>query len=294
MDASEGSLASVSRPPEGVTPAPSPPGDRAARRGRRWLLLGLFALPAVLFLAAPWTAQQKAYALCSGICAQQVTHTLEIGGGLLPLDARCTGIYGGFLITALYLLALGRGRAIGAPPIRYLVMAGVLVLLMGLDGFNSLLKDVRIWHPYEPDNRLRLITGLGAGFGVAILLMPVAASVLWKNGVLRPVIRNAAELLGLAALFGAYYLTLQLRPDWLLAPVALFLSAAVLAVFGTLNLIVTASAIWSDGPRAVRVGDLLVPAGLAFLLATLELGLFALFRFLLERVSGVDMRTYLS
>jgi uncharacterized membrane protein len=257
-------------------------------------LLVALALPGALFLAAPWTVQQKAYALCAGICAQQVTHTLVIGGGLLPLDARCTGIYGGFLIAALYFLALGRGRSFGAPPIRYMVLALGLIGFMGLDGFNSLLKDIHVWHPYLPDNRLRLITGLGAGMGLAFFLLPVVNSVVWREGRSGPIIRNAYELLGLAALLFAFFVTLQVRPDWLLTPVALFLGAAVLFVFSALNLVVAATAVWPHGPRARRLDDLLVPGTLAVLLAVVELGSLALLRFGLERFAGVDMRTYLS
>ena len=127
-----------------------------------------------------------------------------------------------------------------------------------------------------------------------VTMLPVVNSVVWRDGRSGPIIRNAYELLGLAALLFAFFVTLQVRPEWLLTPVALFLGAAVLFVFSALNLVVAATAMWPQGPRARRLDDLLVPGTLAVLLAVVELSILALFRIGLERFAGVDMRTYLS
>lgn len=263
-------------------------------RPLRLLLLAAFAAPAILVLAAPWSLPDKMYALCSGLCAQQVSHTLRISGNLLPLDARCTGIYGGFLLAVLYFLFRGKGRATGAPPIRYLVLGVVLIGLMGLDGFNSLFKDLHVWHPYMPDNRIRLISGLGAGFGLAIFILPVANGAIWRNGRFEPIIAGAADLYAIAGIFAAFFVLLQSPPAWLHTPMAVYLGGAVVSVLGTLNLVVAASMLWTDGARAERVRDLLVPAGLAFVFALIELTVFAIFRFALEQSTGVNLRTYLA
>src|SRR5947207_2551700 len=71
------------------------------------LLLGLVAWPGA---ALNW----KMYAVVHGVCAQ--IHNVNIGGLQLPLCARNTGIYSSFLVTSLYLLALGRRRAAKLPP----------------------------------------------------------------------------------------------------------------------------------------------------------------------------------
>ena len=62
------------------------------------LLLGLLAWP-----GAP--LEWKMYAVVHGVCAQ--AHNVDMAGMRLPLCARNTGIYSGFLVTVLYLLALG-------------------------------------------------------------------------------------------------------------------------------------------------------------------------------------------
>src|SRR5689334_9124478 len=54
--------------------------------------------------------------LNSGICAQLAMHTLTIGGELLPLCARNTGIYLGYLIMLSGIFMTRRGRAQRIPP----------------------------------------------------------------------------------------------------------------------------------------------------------------------------------
>src|SRR5689334_6361296 len=66
------------------------------------LLLGLVAWPGL-------PLDRKMYSAVHGVCAQ--IHNVQVGGLELPLCARNTGIYSSFLITSLYLLALGRARA---------------------------------------------------------------------------------------------------------------------------------------------------------------------------------------
>src|SRR4051812_25453786 len=70
------------------------------------LLLGLVAWPGT---PLNW----KMYAVVHGVCAQ--VHNVQVGGLQLPLCARNSGIYSSFLVTSLYLLALGRGRAAKLP-----------------------------------------------------------------------------------------------------------------------------------------------------------------------------------
>src|SRR4051794_14769869 len=60
------------------------------------LLLGLLAWPG---MPLEW----KMYAVVHGVCAQ--AHNVDLAGMQLPLCARNTGIYSGFLVSALYLLA---------------------------------------------------------------------------------------------------------------------------------------------------------------------------------------------
>ena len=52
---------------------------------------------------------------------------------------------------------------------------------MVVDGFNSLLRDLELPHPYEPMNWLRVLTGYTAGIVLAVALCFLIASTLWKE-----------------------------------------------------------------------------------------------------------------
>ncbi len=88
------------------------------------LLLGLLAWPG---MPLEW----KMYAVVHGVCAQ--AHNVDMAGLQLPLCARNTGIYSGFLVTVLFLLALGRSRAAKLPPVAVTVLLVVFVVLMAID-----------------------------------------------------------------------------------------------------------------------------------------------------------------
>src|SRR5437870_5078401 len=76
------------------------------------ILLGLLylgLLTALVFLPGASLLDRLRW-LDSGICAQLPTHSFYPGGQRLPLCARNTGIYLGFMLTLLTLYATRRGR----------------------------------------------------------------------------------------------------------------------------------------------------------------------------------------
>src|SRR5437588_11925184 len=91
-----------------VAPIPHKP-----QRSSRWVtvLIGLCYLSwfaALVFLPGASLLDRLRW-LDSGICAQLPTHSFYPGGQRLPLCARNTGIYLGFMVTLLTLYASGRG-----------------------------------------------------------------------------------------------------------------------------------------------------------------------------------------
>src|SRR5262249_56606526 len=89
------------------------------------VLLGLLAWPGL-------PLDRKMYSVVHGVCAQ--IHNVQIGGVDLPLCARNTGIYSSFLITSLYLLALGRQRAAKLPRWPITIALILFVALMAVVG----------------------------------------------------------------------------------------------------------------------------------------------------------------
>ena len=51
---------------------------------------------------------------------------------------------------------------------------------MGIDGFNSFLLDLGLPHLYQPNNLLRLATGLATGLALATLTLPAINHLFWR------------------------------------------------------------------------------------------------------------------
>ena len=256
------------------------------------LLLPLVALTAaVLFLAAPWSFEHKAHAALHGLCAQRPSHSFALGDRTLPFDGRMTGIYGGFLATSIYLAVRGRYRAFRLPPPVVLGVLGLFVLALAVDGTNALLVDLRLWHPYDPDNRYRLATGLGTGIALAVVLCFVLSTTLWRNGLWQQtVLDGPKELLTVLAVQTPLVLAVLSGAGWLYVPVSLLLLTAATLVLGSLMLVVVVLA--RNGDRAFSsAGQLQIPAAVALVLAIAVMAGIAAGRFLLERVTDAPPLT---
>ena len=69
---------------------------------------------------------------------------------------------------------------------------------MGIDGINSYSHFFpNVPHIYEPQNWLRLVTGMGTGLAMGGILFPALAQALWRDQQLRPALGNLSELAGL-------------------------------------------------------------------------------------------------
>src|SRR5574341_1780943 len=77
----------------------------------RWLWPGVLAVILASFVLAPWPLLDKLRAIGYGICPQRVSHSYFLAGRQLPVEARETGMFAGFLLTVLVLAGLGRFRA---------------------------------------------------------------------------------------------------------------------------------------------------------------------------------------
>jgi uncharacterized membrane protein len=211
-------------------------------------------------------------ALLYGVSAQRPSHSLFIAGEQLPLEARMGGIFLGFAGGVLFLLFLGRLRATGLPLAWPRLGCTALILLTGLDGLNAVLADVSRPHLYEPNTVMRLSTGLGAGYGLALLALPAVAASLWPAASEEPNVMDLVEwAFGLAAvaLVGGLLLTGAAPLLW---PAALAMAASVVVGFGAAN--VTLLRLLPGRPSTAPVGRLIAAGGLAML----EIGLLASLR----------------
>lgn len=250
----------------------------------------LRAQPAILtaiglllaFGLAPWPFVQKAHALLHGLCAQRLSHSFLLGGQALPFDARMTGIYGGFLVTMVYLLGMGRARAWRMPSRPVLATLAAFVLALALDGTNSTLRDFGLWHAYLPDNRLRLVTGLLTGIALAALLCHLVAITLWKQGDWRAsTVRGLGEVSLLVVLQLPFGLAVMSGLGVLYAPIAVLLVLSALGVF--LAMAVVMLAIVRRRDQSYRSLSELQPVlAVGLVVAVLTIGALAGGRYLLE------------
>ena len=256
------------------------------------LAVGGFAVLAVTgFLIAPGTLASKAHVALHGLCAQRPSHSLQIGGTTLPMDARMTGIYLGAAATIVWLLAARRLRAARIPPAPVLVLLASFVVALTVDGLNALFVDLQLPTLYEPSNLIRISTGVLAGIALGLALGHLFASSVWARGNrVRAVIMKPADLLAPIGVSGALALLALSDLPMLYAPFAVGLVVAAVGVFWLLGIVLIA--LLSECAWSYRTWSDLAPLALASLIvAILTVGALSGLRFAAEQVFGLPKLT---
>ncbi len=101
------------------------------------------------------------------VCHQIPSRTIIMGGIYLPLCGRTSGIYIGFLISAIILFVFYSKRENEWPPKHILIIFFVLIVSTGADWALSHLGL------YESSNSIRFITGFLAGSSIMAIVFPV-------------------------------------------------------------------------------------------------------------------------
>ncbi len=163
----------------------------------------------------------------AGVCHRIVRRTFLRAGNAMPLCARCSGIYLGYLTTTVVVFLRGRHRPNLLAPPAILAVLLLFLGLVGLDGINSYLELVPILpNLYEPHNTLRLLTGSLEGVSLAGIFVPILHMTLWASAPEVRVLPNWRELgLVLLAVGGIDLLAL-----W--HPAALFVPLSLVSLLG--------------------------------------------------------------
>ena len=178
--------------------------DEPPRRlSRRLSILVVVSAAIVLLVWAMGTPPGllgKADAVGYAICHRIALRSFQVNGEPLPLCARCTGIYLGVMTSFLITMASGRTRASSLPPRRVLVVLGLFVVVLGIDGVNSY---VHLFPGgtgvYEPHNWLRLVTGTYCGIAMFSLIFPIFNGTVWRQPNAARAVNSLRELAGLCA-----------------------------------------------------------------------------------------------
>ena len=238
-----------------------------ARRPRLTFVTLVLSVLIILFFAfvPPHTLMGKADVVGYAICHRIPDRSFVLGERHFPLCARCTGTFLGALVGLATMLLLGRRQAGRMPPAPVLVL---LVLFVGAWGFDGLNSYMTLFpggpHLYEPQNWLRMTTGLLNGLALSIFVFPIFNFTLWRNATRERVFKNVWELLAILPVVGLLVLAIQTEVDLLLYPLALLSSAGVVVMLVMINSMIAAVVLSREG-YAQSLPEALVPvtAGLA-------------------------------
>ena len=203
--------------------------------------------------------------LSYGLCHQLPVRSLFGGAYQVPVCARDTGIYIGFVASFAVICLLSRGRRpSGAPPIWLIAFALALISLMVVDGVTSY-AGLR-----ATTNETRLITGLFAGYGLALFIVPLLNGQLWRvHDAGRPLERFWQALVWMATIplvYAAVWWVLPLTGIFF----AVLVTIAILATFTIVNLVIVALFRPFEN-RAERARELWLPILIALALTLAEL-----------------------
>jgi uncharacterized membrane protein len=213
---------------------------------RTKVLAGLLATGGfVVLLAPPFTPAERFTFFGHGLCHQIPGHSFIIGGVQLPLCARCTGIYLGIVLSILYYIVRGRGRAAGFPPLPIFLGMLASFVFMGIDGVNSYVNlmtntmgaNLGFGPLYEPQNLLRISTGILVGATIGTMLVPVVNYTVWANPNSQRVVSRWSELLPLLAVLALAVVVVMNAPGLLAQPLALLSGVGIIGVFFLLGLV---------------------------------------------------------
>lgn len=199
------------------------------------------------------------------VCHQLPQRSLFVGGRQMPVCARDTGIYIGFLVAFVLIASLERDHPREMPPWPVLIACAVFVGVMAFDGVTS-------YAGLRPTtNDIRLVTGLLAGFALPPVVFGMLNYQLWRQG-------SAARVLGtrlhqgiwLAAIPATYVLVrFPIGGAWFLY--ATVVIAGVLLAFTSVNMVMV-TLFPPFERKARRWLDALPFAALGLVLTGFELG----------------------
>jgi uncharacterized membrane protein len=213
------------------------------------------------------------------VCHQIKLRTLSYGGVYLPVCARDTGIYLGFLFTFFYLWTTHRKKQNGLPGLWVSLVAIIFVVIMAIDGFTSYL-GIR-----ETNNYIRLITGLITGISLPIFIFPILNFQVWEASTDERILRGAWKKTGYYLLPAVLFLILNLNVSFFRFFLPALVAFSVYFSFVTISLLVVTLLPWWN-MKARGVKQMIVPVLVSMALAVGELYAAAYVKILLDRLIG--------
>jgi uncharacterized membrane protein len=259
----------------------------------RWprLTAAVVALSVFVILFAiqvpPSTILGKADVVGYAICHRIPERSFFLDGRQLPLCARCTGTFLGAVVGLTAMLLLRRHRASRLPPVPIL---GILVIFVGFWAFDGL-NSYMTFFPgapslYEPQNWLRLTTGMLNGLALITFVFPIFNFTLWRETTRERVFKDAWELLVVLLVMAILILVIQSGIDYLLYPLAIVSSAGVVMMLVLINSMIASVVLGREGYAETWL-QALVPLTVGGALAILQMTAMVLLRAYLTAKLGL-------
>jgi len=211
-----------------------------------------------------------------GLCHQLPERSFFGGGTQVPVCARDTGIYLGFLISLIVISAVHKGdRPREFPAPAGWVAIALMIGAMGFDGVSSY-AGFR-----TTTNDLRLITGLLAGYAIAALLAPMLNDEFWRTGSRQRVLAPTWRLLAWLASVPVAFVAIRYGAPWLGVGYPLLVAATIVATLTAVNLVMVCLTPPFER-KADRITDAWAAILIAVALSVLEIWLSALLRLWIE------------
>ena len=254
------------------------------------VLLGVaISIIIIATMLPPSTLLGKADVVGYGICHQIPERSFFLNGRQLPLCARCTGTFLGAIVGLVAMLLLGRRRASRLPSVYSLLILVFFVGFWAFDGLNSYMT----FFPgapnlYEPQNWLRLTTGMLNGLALLIILFPIFSYTLWRDTTRVRVIKNVWELLGILPVLAILIWIIQAEISYLLYPLAILSSLGVLMMLTLINSMIATVVLGREG-QAGNWFQALIPLTIGAALAILQVTAMVLLRAYLTIILGLPI-----
>lgn len=251
-----------------------------------WLWPTIVVVGLLLIALSPGGFAEKSKLLLHGLCAQTPGHTFAISGQPLPFDARMTGIYTGVAGAIAWLASRRKLLSQQLPPHAILAVLVVMLAAMAADGFNSLLTDLDLWHPWTTTNATRLVTGYASGVTLAVSLVWLLGGTIFQIAERKPVMDSWRDIAGSLIFLPIVALILWAAPAWLYVPFSTLLMLSAWIVLGTLAT-VTVLLVSRIDERIVHRSQLHLPGAVGLLFGLGAMLLLAFGRQWLENTLGI-------
>jgi len=263
----------------------------SGRWPRLTVVIVAVAVAIILFaiMLPPSTLLGKADVVGYGICHQLPERSFFLDGHQLPLCARCTGTFLGAIVGLVAMLLLGRRRASRLPPAPVLIILVFFIGFWAFDGLNSYMT----FFPgapnlYEPQNWLRLTTGMLNGLALIVIVFPIFNFTLWRDTTRDSVIKNVWELLAILPVVAVLVWIIQAEISYLLYPLAILSSLGVLMMLVLINSMIATVVLGREG-QARTWSQALVPLTVGTALAILQVTVMVLIRAYLTTTLGLPI-----